>query len=73
MKRAVDRGAALTADQGLTLLRLVWRMRRQLPSYLAPQINPDDPLSPHFQGWRTVMVPAAPRSQRMMAGAHHGR
>lgn len=35
----------LTDRQAQHVLRLAWRYRRQMPSHLVPETNPDDPLS----------------------------
>lgn len=34
----------ISAEQLATLARLTWRYRRQLPSHMAPKLNPDDPI-----------------------------
>lgn len=35
----------ITDRQAQHVLRLAWRYRRQMPSHLVPDTNPDDPLS----------------------------
>lgn len=58
---------ALTDRQETHLVRLCWRYRRQMPRHLVPDINPDDPLSPHFTGFRQVLV-AAPSPRDIIHG-----
>jgi len=58
-------GEPLSDGQRCQVLRLTWKYRRQLPQTVRPAINPADPLSPHFQGWRSVPAPAQSHRARL--------
>ncbi len=60
-------GQPLTDRQGLQVLRLAWRYRRQMPKALVPDVNPDDPLSGTFTGFQSRLV-AAPTHRDMIHG-----